>query len=179
MAIRRVTLLPKQARGPQVMVLGQPLRADAALEFVNSLPTRPSARWSGRQADGKTVRPHIPNQITALRVETLASVGFSDEEIAVALDMRPGQVRQYYGKVADSAIAHTNFQVAFRAQQNALLGGSADVAFWLRHRAGWKDKTGLEHSGPDGQPIRGAVTFYLPQNGRLLSPPKGGNGSGG
>ena len=134
----------------------------------NRFPRRPSARWAGRNLKTGKVKPHIANAETALQVETLASVGLSDEEIAVALDLRPGQVRDCYGDVLASAPVETNFQVALQVREMARSGDNfAASAFWLTHRAKWTNK--LELSGQNGGPMQAGVVLYLPKNGREKS----------
>lgn len=134
----------------------------------NNFPRRPSTRWAGRNKKSGAIKLHIPNEETALQVATLASVGLTDKEIAVALDLRPGQVREHYGEVLASAPVETNFQVAVQVREMAKSGLNFNAsAFWLTHRAKWTNK--LELSGPGGGPMQAGVVLYLPKNGREKS----------
>ncbi|MDZ4346056.1 MAG: hypothetical protein U1E51_26895 [Candidatus Binatia bacterium] len=131
----------------------------------NRFPRQPSTRWAGRNKKTGAIKAHVPNADTALQVATLASVGLSENEISVALDIRPGHLREFYGGVMESAPVETNFQVALQVREMARGGDNfAASAFWLTHRAKWTNK--LELSGPGGGPMQAGVVLYLPKNGR-------------
>ncbi len=68
-----------------------------------------------------------------------------------------------YSVFADTAADKTNAAVANKAYQMAIAGDPpAARFFWLKCRAGWKEKHGIEHSGPDGESLRIKVTGIQP-----------------
>ena len=145
-------------------------------------PTRPSTKFAGRTKNGK-IKDHKKNPETAAQVELLASIGLTAKEIAVVLDIRPGQVNYHYGDVIESSPVRANFQVAYNVLsaakgrpvgtgKNAGVVFDRDLAkFWLNHRAGFKSATGLELTGKDGVPLETArVNVYVPENPRRKVP---------
>lgn len=45
-------------------------------------------------------------------------------------------------------------------------GSAPAVKLWFQIIEGWKEKTGHEHSGPDGEAIGMNTHIYIPDNGR-------------
>lgn len=153
-----------------------------------AFPTGPSAVNAGRTKSGK-IKDHKKNPITAAQVEALASVGFKDNEIAVALDIRPGQLRIYYGDVLRGAPVRANYEVAMNVLEAAKgrdVGAGRvfdpDMAkYWLTHRAGFKPAQGIELTGKDGEPLQTGVRVevVVPQSGRRKAPKDPAPGAGG
>jgi DNA-binding CsgD family transcriptional regulator len=95
---------------------------------------------AGRDPLTGKIIPHERNDKTAGQVEAMAALGFSEKDIAVALNLRPGQVKQHYSRELEVAAVKANSQVA-RAFFDAAKSGKnwqASLA-WLKARAGWDD----------------------------------------
>lgn len=70
----------------------------------------------------------------------MSALGFSVEEIAVALDLRPGQIKMHYPRELEAASVKANMQVAKAFFDVAKSGTNWQASLsWLKNRAGWKD----------------------------------------
>ena len=137
---------------------------------------RQSTVASGRLPNGQ-IKPHTYDPKTAKEVARLAALTLTREEIAIKLDLRPGQVSQYYEKELKTGAVDGMIdvvQTAYKMAKSQVDGPMTQ--FWLTHRAGWrKPAERTELTGKDGGPLRQAtkVTVYLPDNGRPdIKPPK-------
>lgn len=132
-------------------------------------PQRQSTVTAGRDDAGKT-KPHKYNHETAKKVKELSGFGLSDKEIAIELDLRPGQVREYYLAELTKGAVSTTVEVIREAYKQATSGNNFRATeFWLERRAGWKKPAEkVEVTGANGGLIRtaGAVQILIPDNGR-------------
>ena len=125
-------------------------------------PERPSAVSAGRDPQTGVTIPHQRNEIAAARVKELAGLGLSDEEIAVAIDVRPGQLRMHYLRELKAGAAEATILVATTAFRDATTGGDKlqrATQFWLQCRAKWVPTQGV--SGPGGKPLGGITPEKL------------------
>ena len=84
--------------------------------------------------------PHERSEAIAGQVTAMAALGFNSDEIAVALDLRPGQVRHYYERELQSAGIKANMQVAAAFHKVAVKGDDWRASHaWLKARAGWEE----------------------------------------
>lgn len=105
-----------------------------------AFPVREPTTNAGRDPLSGDLVPHARNEHTAGQVEAMAALGCTAEEIAVALDLRPGQVRHYYAVELAAAPVRANVAVAKAFFDVAKSGTSWQAsAAWLRARAGWSD----------------------------------------
>ena len=91
-------------------------------------------------------------------VETLAAYGTPEEELAATIGehgIDPKTLRKYFrhelnvgATKANSAVAQTLYKMATSGTYPAA------TMFWLKCRAGWKETNILQHSGPNGGPIK-------------------------
>ena len=103
-------------------------------------PARQSTAEAGRDPLTGEIIPHTRDEKTAGQIEAMTALGFSVEEIAVTLNLRPGQVRHYYAQELETAAVRANMQVAKAVFDMAKSGKNlAASQFWLRNRAGWKE----------------------------------------
>lgn len=110
------------------------------------IPERPSTKEAGRDPLTGELVPHERDEKTAGQVEAMTALGFSSDEIAVALNLRPGQVRHYYARELETAAVKANMQVAKAFYDVAKSGKNWQASMsWLKARAGWRD-------GDQGQP---------------------------
>lgn len=111
---------------------------DAKQNESNIIPARQPVGDAGRDPLTGEVVPHTRDEKTAGQVEAMAALGFTAEEIAVTLDLRPGQVRHYYKRELEAAPVKANMQVAKAFYEVAKSGKNWQAsASWLRARAGW------------------------------------------
>lgn len=91
----------------------------------------------GRTADGKVI-PHKRSEITARRVATWAVGGYTKEDIAILLNIRPGLVEECYGRELrhgkDMVGMDLTSHVIKRAKQNDNM-----ARFVLKSQFGWRD----------------------------------------
>lgn len=119
------------------------------------IPARPSTKDAGRDPLTGEVVPHERTDKVAGQVEAMAAFGFTAEEIAVALDLRPGQVRQHYERELEAAPVKANMQVAKAFFDVAKSGTNWKASMsWLKARAGWKD-------GASDQQIGGGISINI------------------
>lgn len=113
---------------------------DAKPNAPDIIPARLPTTDAGRDPLTGEIVPHERSDKVAGQVEAMAALGFTVEEIAVALDLRPGQVRQHYARELDAAPVKANMQVAKAFFDVAKSGKNWQAsASWLRARAGWED----------------------------------------
>lgn len=118
-------------------------------------PTRASTAEAGKDPLTGKLIPHTRDDKTAGQVEAMTACGFSVEEIAVALNLRPGQVKHYYAAELETSAIRANLEVARAVFDMAKSGKNlAASQFWLRNRAGW-----TETDEPKGQAI--AIHVHL------------------
>lgn len=99
---------------------------------------------------------HEPTEKTRIEVNTLASVGTPQDEIAKYIGVDRKTLTKHYRDELDRAMIGANAQVArrlFKQTEN----NTAAAIFWLKCRAGWVDKQSIEHTGPNG----GAIDLSL------------------
>jgi hypothetical protein len=70
--------------------------------------------------------------------------------------------RERLAALVEPAILRLAQLLRDKRDKKVALGAVKDVL----DRNGFKAPDRFEHSGPDGAPIEGKVTFYLPDNGR-------------
>lgn len=99
---------------------------------------RTSLKYVGRDEFGKTI-PHKYSKATAQRVAMLVSAGYNEEDIAFALNVRPGLIRQHYPKELEAGSAMADMPVVQAAYMQACAGEPQMTKFWLKSRRGWRD----------------------------------------
>lgn len=104
-------------------------------------------KTAGRHPGGR-IKAAGYDQRTAGRVEAMAAMGLDTREIAVMLDLRPGQVREIYGRDLECMRATVHMAVAMRMLDDALNHEDWRAAqFWLKAKAGWQETNVTEHTG--------------------------------
>lgn len=104
------------------------------------LRARPITKYLGRDAYGKNI-PHERSKEVADYVSMCIAGGAHINDIAVALNIRPGTLRVHYGKELRSSSFKENMKVVSAALAMAQSGEDPDMTkFWLKARMGWTDK---------------------------------------
>lgn len=92
----------------------------------------------GRDAEGK-VLPHKRTAAIADIVRKHAVAGTDENTICLLLNLRPGQLRQYYARELDTAVAEVNADVAQAIVRQAKAGHPVLSRFYAKAKMGWKD----------------------------------------
>ena len=92
-------------------------------------------------------KKHEPTPETRLQVNTLASVGTPQDQIATVIGITKNTLLKYYRKELDTAMTIANATIARTLFKQAKNGNTAAAIFWLKCRAGWVDTQQIKHSG--------------------------------
>jgi len=78
-------------------------------------------------------------------VKSLVACGIRQEEIARVIGIRsPKTLRKHFREELDRGAPEANYNVAQSLYQKATAGDTEAAKFWLKCRAGWKDRPGFE-----------------------------------
>lgn len=127
---------------------------DAGPSEFKVIPARLPVGDAGRDPLTGEVVPHERSDKVAGQVEAMAALGFTVEEIAVTLDLRPGQLRMHYARELEAAPVKANMQVAKAFFDVAKSGKNWQASLsWLKARGGWSE-------GSDG-PAGGGISINI------------------
>ena len=88
-------------------------------------------------------------------VEAMTAYGIKQPDIAAVLGISDRTLRTKFKAEIRTALAKATAKVAETVFNLATKERNpAACFFWLKCRAGWKETSALEHSGPDGEPLR-------------------------
>lgn len=111
-------------------------------------PARVPTTDAGKDPLTGEIVPHDRDEKTAGQVEAMTACGFSVEEIAVALNLRPGQIKRHYERELETSAIRANLEVARAVYEMAKSGENLSASqFWLRNRAGWREADASQVSG--------------------------------
>lgn len=85
-------------------------------------------------------KQHEPTAETRSNVKALASVGTTQEHIAIYLDIDVKTLRKHYRRELDTALILANSNVAKSLYKNANDGNVTAQIFWLKTKGGWSEK---------------------------------------
>lgn len=85
-------------------------------------------------------KQHEPTTETRSNVKALASVGTTQEHIAIYLDIDVKTLRKHYRRELDTALILANSNVAKSLYKNANDGNVTAQIFWLKTKGGWSEK---------------------------------------
>lgn len=85
-------------------------------------------------------KQHKPTAETRSNVKALASVGTTQEHIAIYLDIDVKTLRKHYRRELDTALILANSNVAKSLYKNANDGNVTAQIFWLKTKGGWSEK---------------------------------------
>lgn len=94
------------------------------------------------------------------QVEVLAGFGLPQHQIAVLLGCDPKTLRKYFEMELSVGDAKATAKIAQTLYNKAVGGDTASLIFWLKARAGWREKHDVEVTGKDGQPLAPMVVTY-------------------
>ena len=124
-------------------------------DVSTSSPRSNAGNRTDRRGQG---RLHQPTDASRKQIEALASFGVPRGEIAKVAGICLGTLVKHYGETLDVAATKANSLVAQSLFNRAVKGdGSAATSaaiFWLKVRAGWREKDVHEVTGLNGGPIQ-------------------------
>ena len=95
----------------------------------------------------------VPTAEQRNQVEVLAGFGLPQHQIGVLLGCDPKTLRKHYEAELALGDAKATAKIAQTLYNKAVAGDTASLIFWLKARAGWREKHDVEITGRDGQPI--------------------------
>ena len=85
-------------------------------------------------------KSHEPTVETRSNVKALASVGTTQEHIAIYLDIDVKTLRKHYRRELDTSLIIANSNVAKSLYKNANDGNVTAQIFWLKTKGGWSER---------------------------------------
>lgn len=85
-------------------------------------------------------KSHKPTVETRSNVKALASVGTTQEHIAIYLDIDVKTLRKHYRRELDTSLTIANSNVAKSLYKNANDGNVTAQIFWLKTKGGWSER---------------------------------------
>jgi DNA-binding XRE family transcriptional regulator len=94
--------------------------------------------------------PHIPTEHTRQLVSMYAAVGTTQEHIAKMLGVNFKTLAKYYRDELDLGMAKANATIGGALFNKAKGGDTTAMIFWMKTRAGWREKQDVNHTSDDG-----------------------------
>lgn len=83
---------------------------------------------------------HEPTEETRKLVSMHAAIGTNHETIAAIIGIDDKTLRKHYREELDYAMAQANATVGNALFTKATMGDTAAMIFWMKTRAGWREK---------------------------------------
>ena len=93
---------------------------------------------------------HEPTDAQRQIVQLHATIGTPQTVIADILDIDPKTLRKHYRAELDQATAKANATIGGALFNKAKSGDTAAQIFWMKTRAGWREKHDVNHTSDDG-----------------------------
>jgi predicted transcriptional regulator len=90
--------------------------------------------------------PHKPTSESRAQVQALCGYGITEDEIASYIGIAPKTLRKHYRNELDTAVVKANALVARSLHGQATSGNVAAAIFWLKVRAGWRERLDMNHT---------------------------------
>jgi hypothetical protein len=94
--------------------------------------------------------PHEPTQATREVVKLHALVGTRQEVIADILEIDDKTLRKYYREELDQSLSKANAAIGGALFNKAKGGDTSAMIFWLKTRAGFRERQEIDHTSSDG-----------------------------
>jgi hypothetical protein len=91
----------------------------------------------------------------------MAGLGLPHTQIASILSISRESLEQKFKEELLRGKAKANSKIAQTLFQNAVKGNTALLIFWAKTQMGWKEVSGLELTGKDGEPLSDAKDKLL------------------
>ena len=109
----------------------------------------------------------VPTDEQRRLVRAMSGFGIPQEQIATHLEMDAKTLRKHFRQDLDRGMTEATTKVAQSLFQMATSGKNVAAAiFWMKARAGWREKHAVEVTGADGQALAPTVVvvrkFFAP-----------------
>ena len=97
-----------------------------------------------------------PTDTDRQTVEAMAAAGINHDSIAKCIGDKgidANTLRKHFRRELDVSAEKSNALVATQVFKAAQRGEAWACCFWLKCRAGWKERQAIEHTGADGSPL--------------------------
>lgn len=94
--------------------------------------------------------PHELTKASRDTVQLHAMVGTPQEDIARVLGIDAKTLRKYYRDELDLALAKANATIGGALFNKAKSGDTSAMMFWLKTRAGFRERQDIDHTSSDG-----------------------------
>lgn len=99
-------------------------------------------------------KPFTPTDDQRRMVKAMAGYGVPHDDISRVVRCSPPTLRKWFRDELDTATIEANARVAQTLYQQATTPGNiAATIFWLKARAGWREKQQVELTGKDDAPL--------------------------
>jgi hypothetical protein len=114
--------------------------------------------------------PFQPTGEQRRTVRAMSGCGVPHDDIATMLEIDPKTLRKHFRRELDRGSIEATAKVGQSLFRMATEGNNVTAAiFWMKARAGWREKHDVNLSAGDGAPV---AVIYLPDNGRDPKPPE-------
>ncbi len=105
-------------------------------------------RGVGRDPRTGKVIQYARNELTASLIMQYVANGAEFNDICIMLNMRPGVLKELYGRELDAGLPAANMNVASNVYRQAAFTPNIRAAeLWMRNRAGWdKDQKKVDET---------------------------------
>ena len=94
--------------------------------------------------------PHKPTDAQRQLVQLHSTIGTPQDTIANILGIDAKTLRKHYRDELDQAMARANAAVGGALFNKAKAGDTTAMIFWMKTRAGWREKQEIDHTSSDG-----------------------------
>lgn len=91
---------------------------------------------------------HEPTEQTRQMARTLSGLGVPQDDIAILIGVTKPTLHKYYRDDLDRGLAEANAKVASSLFQQATSGVTSAAIFWMKARAGWREKHPEDEAPP-------------------------------
>jgi hypothetical protein len=96
-----------------------------------------------------------PTEEQRRTVKAMSGFGVPQPDIAIHVGVDPKTLRKHFREELDRGAIEATTKVAQSLFNMATQGNNVAAAiFWMKARAGWREKSQVELSGPDGGPMQ-------------------------
>jgi hypothetical protein len=108
-------------------------------------------------------RRHSPTEEDRRTVKALSGYGVPQEDIAIHMDMDAKTLRKHYRRELDRGTIEANAKVAQTLFTMATVDKNVAAAiFWMKARAGWREKPLPDEEAVDQAPRKVVVSWISP-----------------
>ena len=113
----------------------------------------------------KTKPPHKPTDAERQLVQLHSTIGTRQDVIASIVGIDAKTLRKHYREELDNASAKANATVGGALFNKARGGDTTAMIFWMKTRAGWREKQEIDHTSSDGSmtPKPTMIEFLAPE----------------